>query len=49
MISHQLTKGDTEETKHGVQSEERLTEVMAEGQGLPCGKVEVEGEPALVA
>lgn len=40
---------NTGETKCGVWSEDRLAEVTAERQELPCGKVEVEGETGLVA
>lgn len=43
----QLPEGGTEETKSGSQSEERLAGFRAECQELPCGKVEVEGEPRL--
>lgn len=43
----QLPEGDTEETKSGAQSEERLAGFRAECQELPCGKAEAEGEPRL--
>ena len=44
MISGVADKGDREEIQCGVQSEERLAGVRVEGQGLSCGKAEVNRE-----